>query len=147
MQLIDTDGNVIDEWTSTDTAHVISNIPSGGYSLKETAAPDGYVIATDISFTIDEYGVVTVDGVKATAYNAEGIPCITMVDKAVDKPITPPPTGDAGRSPLGLAMIIVGLCGVFYVSYKYRKMTKGKDMPDNGYSELCPDFVEGSKNE
>ena len=44
-------------------------------------------------------------------------------------------------------MIIVGLCGVFYVSYKYRKMTKGKDMPDNEYSELCPDFVEDSKNE
>ncbi|MBP3747405.1 MAG: hypothetical protein J6I47_08080 [Ruminococcus sp.] len=147
MQLIDTDGNVIDEWTSTDTAHVISNIPSGGYTLKEIAAPDGYVIATDISFTIDEYGVVTVEGVKATAYNADGVPCITMVDKAVDKPTTPPPTGDTGRSPLGLAMIIAGLCGVFYVSYKYRKMTKEKDTLHDDYSDLCPDFVEGAENE
>ena len=147
MQLIDTDGKVIDEWTSTDTAHVISNIPSGGYTLKEIAAPDGYVIATDISFTIDEYGVVTVEGVKATAYNADGVPCITMVDKAVDKPTTPPPTGDTGRSPLGLAMIIAGLCGVFYVSYKYRKMTKEKDTLHDDYSDLCPDFVEGAENE
>ena len=147
MQLIDTDGKVIDEWTSTDTAHVISNIPSGGYTLKEIAAPDGYVIATDISFTIDEYGVVTVEGVKATAYNADGVPCITMVDKAVDKPTTPPPTGDTGRSPLGLAMIIAGLCGVFYVSYKYRKMTKEKGTLHDDYSDLCPDFVEGAENE
>lgn len=147
MQLIDVDGKVIDEWTSSDEAHIISNIPCGGYTLKEIAAPDGYVIATDIQFTIDENGSVTVDGVNANAFNTDGVPCITMVDKAVDKPTTPPPTGDAGRSPLGLAMIIVGLCGVFYVSYKYRKMTKGKDMPDNEYSELCPDFVEGSKNE
>ena len=67
--------------------------------------------------------------------------------KAVDKPTAPPPTGDAERNSLGLAMIIVGLCGVSYISYKYRKMTKGKDTPDNDYSEFCPDFVEGSDNE
>lgn len=147
MQLVDVNGKVIDEWTSGDEAHIISNIPCGGYTLKEIAAPDGYVIATDIQFTIDENGSVTVGGVNANAFNSDGVPCITMVDKAVDKPITPPPTGDAGRNPLGLAMIIVGLCGVFYVSYKYRKMTKGKDIPDNEYSALCPDFVEGSENE
>ena len=70
-----------------------------------------------------------------------------MVDKAVDKPTTPPPTGDTGRSPLGLAMIIAGLCGVFYVSYKYRKMTKEKDTLHDDYSDLCPDFVEGAENE
>ena len=147
MQLIDVDGKAIDGWTSGDKAHIISNIPCGGYTLKEIAAPVGYVIATDIQFTIDENGIVTVDGVKANAYNSDGVPCITMVDKAVDKPATPPPTGDAGRNPLGLAMIIVGLCGVSYISYKYRKMTKGKDTPDNDYSEFCPDFVEGSDNE
>lgn len=147
MQLIDVNGKVIDEWTSGDEAHIISNILCGGYILKEIAAPDGYVIATDIQFTIDENGSVTVDDVKANAFNSDGVPCITMVDKAVDKPTAPPPTGDAGRNSLGLAMIIVGLCGVSHISYKYRKMTKGKDTPDNRYSELCPDFVEGSENE
>ena len=147
MQLIDINGKVIDEWISGDEAHVISNIPCGGYTLKEIAAPDGYVIATDIRFTIDENGSVIVDDVKANAFNSDGVPCITMVDKAVDKPTAPPPTGDAGRNSLGLAMIIVGLCGVSYISYKYRKMTKGKDTPDNDYSEFCPDFVEGSDNE
>lgn len=147
MQLIDVNGKVVDEWTSSDEAHIISNISYGGYTLKEIAAPAGYVIATDIQFTIDENGSVTVDGVKANAYNSDGVPCITMVDKAVDKSTTPPPTGDAGRNPFGLAMIIVGLCGVFYVSYKYRKMTKEKDKPDNEYSDLCPDFVEGAENE
>lgn len=147
MQLIDINGKVIDEWTSGDEAHIISNIPYDTYTLKEVTAPDGYVIATDIQFTIDENGIVTVDGVKANAYNSDGVPCITMVDKAADKPVTPPPTGDAGRNPLGLAMIIVGLCGVFYVSYKYRKMTKEKDAIHDEYSDLCPDFVEGSEDE
>ena len=147
IKLIDVNGKVVDEWTSGDEAHIITNIPCGTFTLKEVAAPDGYVIATDIQFTIDENGRVTVDGVKANAYNSDGVPCITMVDKAFDKPTAPPPTGDAGRSPLGLAMIIVGLCGVFYVSHKYRKMAKEKGTLHDDYSDLGPDFVEGAVNE
>lgn len=58
----------------------ISEIPAGSYTLKEIAAPDGYVIATDISFTIDEYGAVIVDDVTAGAYTEDGTPLITMVD-------------------------------------------------------------------
>ena len=80
MQLVDEDGNVFDEWTSDSTNHVISEIPAGGYTLHEVAAPDGYVIATDICVTIDEYGIVTVDDVTAEAHTEDGIPLITMVD-------------------------------------------------------------------
>ena len=80
MQLVDEDGNVFDEWTSDGTNHIISEIPAGGYTLHEVAAPDGYVIATDISFTIDEYGIVTVNDVTAEAHTEDGIPLITMVD-------------------------------------------------------------------
>ena len=80
MQLVDEDGNVFDEWTSDGTNHVISEIPAGSYTLHEVAAPDGYVIATDISFIIDEYGVVTVDDVTAEAHTEDGTPLMTMVD-------------------------------------------------------------------
>ena len=80
MQLIDENGDIIDEWTSDGENHIITNIPAGGYTLKEVAAPDGYIIATDISFTIDEYGNVTVEGVEATAETEDGIPCVTMID-------------------------------------------------------------------
>ena len=80
MQLIDENGDVIDEWTSDGENHIITNVPAGGYTLKEVAAPDGYVIATDISFTIDEYGNVTVEGVEATSETEDGIPCVTMID-------------------------------------------------------------------
>lgn len=80
MQLIDENGEIVDEWTSDGEHHIITNIPAGSYTLKEVAAPDGYVIATDVSFTIDEYGNVTVDGVEANAFTDDGIPCVTMVD-------------------------------------------------------------------
>lgn len=80
MQLIDENGEVVDEWTSDGENHVITNIPAGSYTLKEVAAPDGYIIATDIIFTIDEYGNVTVDDVEAIAETEDGIPCVTMID-------------------------------------------------------------------
>lgn len=80
MQLIDENGKVVDEWTSDGDDHIITNIPAGSYTLKEVAAPDGYIIATDIIFTIDEYGNVTIDDVEAIAETEDGIPCVTMID-------------------------------------------------------------------
>ena len=80
MQLVSEDVEVVDEWTSDGTNHIISEIPAGDYTLHEVAAPGGYVIATDISFIIDEYGVVTVDDVTAEAHTEDGTPLITMVD-------------------------------------------------------------------
>ena len=82
MQLIDENGEIVDEWTSDGENHIITNIPAGSYTLKEVAAPDGYVIATDISFTIDEYGNVAVDGVEANAFDDDGNPIVTMIDDA-----------------------------------------------------------------
>ena len=40
------DGEIVEEWTSTDTPHYIEKLPSGHYSLTETIAPDGYVLNT-----------------------------------------------------------------------------------------------------
>lgn len=80
MQLIDSEGNVVDEWTSDGTNHVVSALPAGAYTLKETAAPDCYVIATDIGFTVDIYGNVTVENVESTATSENGTPLIVMVD-------------------------------------------------------------------
>ena len=80
MQLVDSEGNVVDEWTSDGTNHVVSALPAGAYTLKETAAPDGYVIATDIKFSVDIYGNVTVENVDSTATSENGTPLIVMVD-------------------------------------------------------------------
>ena len=80
MQLIDSDGNVVDEWTSDGTNHVVTELPDGDYMLKEIAAPDGYVIATDIKFTVDVFGNVTVENVESTATSENGNPLVVMVD-------------------------------------------------------------------
>jgi len=80
MQLIDSEGNVVDEWTSDGTNHVIRELKVGKYTLKETAAPDGYVIATDISFEVFADGSAIVENVDATATTEDGYPLIVMVD-------------------------------------------------------------------
>ena len=80
MQLIDSQDNVVDEWVSDGTNHVVSKLGAGEYVLKEIAAPDGYVIATDIKFSVDIYGNVTVENVDSTVVSDNGYPLITMVD-------------------------------------------------------------------
>ena len=80
MQIIDSEDNVVDEWVSDGTNHVVTELPAGEYTLKEIAAPDGYVIANDIRFTVDVYGNVTVENVEATVTSENGNPLIIMVD-------------------------------------------------------------------
>lgn len=80
MQMLNSEGKIFDEWVSDGTNHIVSNIPAGSYTLKEIASPVGYVIATDISFEIDEYGVVTVGKIESNAHDENGSPLIVMID-------------------------------------------------------------------
>ena len=80
MQFENADEEIIDKWTSDGTNHVVTELPAGDYTLKEIAAPDGYVIATDIKFTVHVYGNVTVENVDATAVSENGNPLVVMID-------------------------------------------------------------------
>lgn len=80
IQLINENGEIIYEWTSDGTNHIVTELPAGDYTLKEIAAPDGYVIATDIKFTVDVYGNVTVENVDSTAVSENGNPLVVMID-------------------------------------------------------------------
>ncbi|MBE6869938.1 MAG: Cna B-type domain-containing protein [Ruminococcus albus] len=80
MQILDSEGNVFDEWISDSTEHIVCGISAGSYILHESAAPAGYVIASDIAFTIDERNNVTVEDISALASDENGIPTIIMTD-------------------------------------------------------------------
>ena len=80
MVLENADGEIVDKWTSDGTNHIVSKLGAGEYVLIEIAAPDGYIIATDIKFNVDVYGNVTVENVDSKAVSDNGDPLITMVD-------------------------------------------------------------------
>ena len=54
LKVTDEDGNVIDEWVSTEKAHVIKELTVGkSYMMTETKPADGYVTAESITFTVE----------------------------------------------------------------------------------------------
>lgn len=56
LQVLDQDGNIIDSWESSkDEPHVIKRLTVGEtYTLREEFAPYGYLVANDITFTIED---------------------------------------------------------------------------------------------
>jgi LPXTG-motif cell wall-anchored protein len=63
IQILDKDSSVVEEWTSTKEVHEITGLLIGEeYTLHEDEAPDGYIVAPDTTFTIDETGKVISTG-------------------------------------------------------------------------------------
>ena len=56
--ILDKDGKKIESWTSTDKPHMVEKLPVGEYTLREEQAPDGYLIAEDVKFTVKDTGKV-----------------------------------------------------------------------------------------
>jgi uncharacterized surface anchored protein len=74
IELRDALGDVVESWVSDGSNHQVKVGP-GTYTMVETAAPEGYEIATEITFTVAKDGTVTKDG-ETVAGNAP----IVMVD-------------------------------------------------------------------
>ena len=70
LTVTDKDNNVIDKWVSTNETHKIEGLKAGEtYTLREEYAPDGYVQASEIQFTVE---------------NTNEIQKVQMVDKIVE---------------------------------------------------------------
>ena len=126
LQIVDEKGNVIEEWTSDGTNHIVKKLKAGKYVLTETAAPDGYEIATDISFEVFEDGTVKAGNTETVAVSKDGNPLIVMVDEAEEKQITPQ-TGDNRSKLPGILLTGTGLSILVILILKSRKKNGGKD--------------------
>lgn len=79
MQLLDDKGKEVDSWTSDGKEHLVEKLVPGTYTIHEVRQPNGYVIAEDISFTIDDQNNVTLIGDVELKYK-DKIPLIVMHD-------------------------------------------------------------------
>lgn len=73
LQIIDQDGNIVEEWISTKEPHVVYGLPEGTYTLHEELPPyaEGYVSAEDMEFEVKEDGSVTKVEMKDTYSKVE----------------------------------------------------------------------------
>ena len=51
-EIVRTEGDVLESWISTDTPHKIRGLKPGEYVLIETRAPEGYLEAEKVYFTV-----------------------------------------------------------------------------------------------
>ena len=72
LKLVDEDGNTVEEWTSTEEAHVIKELVVGKkYTLVETQPADGYVTTESIEFTVENTAEIQKHQMKDDVTKAE----------------------------------------------------------------------------
>ena len=94
IQILDKNGEVVEEWTSEATgAHVVEGLNIGEtYTLKETVAPRGYGIVSETTFKLDESGkVVYKEGNKKT--DEDGNEVMLIEDTAISFNVNKVATG------------------------------------------------------
>lgn len=102
LQIIDKNGNVLDEWTTENAQHQINKVltPGETYTLHEVSAPDGYCVAEDIHFTLNDKG----EFVKSDDYES-GEMWIRMYDLATKIEIQK--TDENGKPLSGAALQVI----------------------------------------
>ncbi|MEA4999589.1 MAG: Cna B-type domain-containing protein [Candidatus Limiplasma sp.] len=98
MQLLDSTGNTIATWVSTTEPYVVRGklLPGETYTLKETAAPDGYLVTSAFTFTLDSNLTPTVTG---TTFGGVEDGVIYMVDAATTVTISKQAVGGSAELP------------------------------------------------
>ena len=113
LQIKDSKGKVVEEWTSTDKPHYIEKLAIGKYTLTEITAPDGYDVAENVDFEVLDTG---------------DIQHVIMYDSPTPVPGTDVPgTGDINPVIPIAGVILVGALagiGIYFVRKKNKKSDK-----------------------
>lgn len=123
LTILDKDGKTVESWTSEEKPHYIEMLPIGEYTLREETAPDGYLVAEDVKFTVKDTGeiqkVVMKDEVKPTetptetpAETPETTSTPETKDTETTKTSTSPKTGDNTPILFWILLAGVGMAGV-----------------------------------
>ena len=117
LTILDKDGKTVESWTSEEKPHYIEMLPIGEYTLREESAPDGYLVAEDVKFTVEDTGeiqkVVMKDEVKPEETPTPETPSTQVTDT--------PKTGDDTHMLLWILLAVAGMAGIVSVVWVARK--------------------------
>ena len=130
LELYGPDGTLIETLETGDIPHVITGLPVGeGYVLKETAAPEGYQLAEDVTFAVEETSEIQFVGMVDERSPEE--PEEPEKPSTPDEPTEPeeptPPVPQTGGSRAALwvgALLILALGGLGIVLILLKKQNK-----------------------
>ena len=110
LTILDSEGKVVESWVSSDKPHYIEKLPIGTYTLCEEQAPDGYLVAEDITFEVKD---------------TSEIQKVIMKDEA--KPTDVPKTGDETNLWIPVILMLLSAAGLagFAVSRRKKKRKNG----------------------
>ena len=145
LTIFDKDGKEVESWVSEEKPHYIEKLPIGEYTLREVTAPDGYEVAEDVKFKVEETGdiqhVVMKDAPKKKPETpaTPSTPANPVTPSTPSSPTTPmetpketpttPKTGD-NRSPL-IWLLLFGLgSGMVGIAWTLRKKDKKEKNQD-----------------
>lgn len=116
LTILDDKGEVVESWTSGKEPHYIEMLPIGKYVLHEETAPEGYLVAEDVSFEVKDTAEIQKVQMKDEAEPKKEVPQDTPKADT-------PKTGDDRPIGMLLILLILGAAGAG-VSAWYMKRKK-----------------------
>ena len=107
LTILDEEGNIVESWTSTDQPHYIEMLPIGTYTLHEETAPDGYLVAEDVTFEVKDTGEI-----QKVVMKDEAIPTEEPETPQDKTSVDAPKTGDSQNVLLWFILLGISLSGV-----------------------------------
>lgn len=109
LQILNKDGEVLEEWVTDGKPHLAEKLPVGEeLTLREITAPDGYEIAEDVKFTLED--TMEIQKVEMKDARTPQTPETTV-----------PKTGDTPWKPLVLLIICIASAGALLGTMVYKR--------------------------